>query len=222
MRWFQVVIALAGGVLCEGLRVLLYIVQAMPYNARRFYTLPTPLSPDLWVFAPLFVIPVLMVILRLLGADWRRSIGAAFLTYIGGASTYQFTQSLKSLFAIGGTGSVFQNYEVQVLTLIMGAGILCLGLVVRNPTYPRWTVPVLLVACLFGWIGAANREGLLGFVGYDTIQWFYHYQAAYIITCTVYGLILVLAWRKPVDDLGTGTYRLGKGGDVPAIAPDHQ
>ena len=216
MRWFQVVIALAGGVLCEGLRVFLYVLDVMPYSEPYAYTLPSRPSIDVWMIAPVVVIPLVAVVLRLVGARWPRSVGAAFVAYLAGASTYQFTDSLRFF------GSVFVRPEVQVLTLIVGGVILCLGLVVRNPAYPRWTVPMLLGACLFGYIGTTNYSGLLGFVGYRTRQWSYHYQAAYIITCTVYGLILVVTWRKPVDGLGTGAYRLGKGGDVPAIAPDHQ
>ena len=213
MRWFQVVVALLGGVLCEGLRVLLYLLDAMPYDGGRPYTLPTPLLGNVLVLAPVVVIPVLAVVVRLLGARWSRSVSAAFVTYIGGVATYQFTRSLRAFSPFG--GYAFQRHEVQVLTLLVGGVILCIGLVMRNPAYPRWTLAVLIGACFLGYQAAVNRGSL---VGYGNVPWFY--PATYIVTCTIYGLILALAWRKPVNDLGTGTYRLGKGDAAPAAAPE--
>ena len=51
------------------------------------------------------------------------------------------------------------------------------------------------------------------------------YQSTYTTTCTIYGRILVLAWREPVyDDLDEGDYTLGTGGEVPVYdseAPDY-
>ena len=208
MRWFQVVVALLGGVVCKGVRVLLYVLRAMPYNGRRPFTLPAQLPDDLSLGAAVIVIAFLTVVLLLVGARLPHAVGGAFLAYLIGFCTYEFTRSL-SFFS-----PLFQNYEVQVFTLIVGGGILCGGLVVGNPAYPRWTPPVLFGTTVLGCIAAVN-------VIRTYSDWAWLNQSTYIVACTVYGLILVLAWRKPVEDtLGEGEYALGKGGDAPAVAPE--
>ena len=214
MRWYQVVIALLGGVLSEGMRVLLYVLDVMPYGGPYAYTLPSRPGMTLWLVAPLVVIPLVVIVLRGVGASWQRSVAVAVVAYLGGYSTYQFISSLTPLFSIGGSGSVFQNPEEQMLTLIISGMILCCGLVVRNPSYPRWTVPVLVGVCLLGYFGAVEVLPSI----YSGRRWWY--QLPYIITGTVYGLILVVAWRRPVEDLGTGDYTIGEDGAAPATTPE--